>query len=398
MSRFVLVTSDGAFGNRVHLAIKGGLPGTVHTITTVALPETPAELLRSVPGVPTEVVVLGPGVDASDALRLAAIFDLQQPEITVVLVSSTDTDLALAAMRAGIRDILDPAADTEIIRVLLERACLASASRRRSIETGTETSDTPAGRVVVVASPKGGVGKTTIATNLAVALGRSAPMSTVLVDLDAQFGDVASALQLEPEHTLTDAVTGAATQDPMVLKAFLSVHHSSIYALCAPHSPADADRISGDRVAHMLRQLASEFRYVVVDTAPGLGEHALAAFERATDAVLLSSMDVPSVRGMRRQLDVLGELNLLPPRQRMVVNLADRHSGISIKDIEATIGVAVDAVIPRSKELAYSTNQGEPLLQQTSRGAAAKALQRLANMFDPNAKPAKGVHKRADVK
>lgn len=397
MSRFVLVTADADFGHRVQRAVGRGLPGSVHTIKNTALPSTPADLLHAVTGEPTEVVLFGPGVDAGEALRLAAIFDVQRPDITMVLVSEADPELALTAMRAGVRDILEPEADTEAIRVLLERACRAAASRRRSAEPETDRPDSREGRVVVVASPKGGVGKTTIATNIAVALGKKAPMSTVLVDLDAQFGDVASALQLEPEHTLMDAVTGAARKDSMVLKAFLSVHPSSIYALCAPHSPADADRISGDSVSNLLRQLASEFEYVVVDTAPGLDEHALGAFERATDAVLLASMDVPSVRGLRRQLDVLGDLKLLPQRQRMVVNLADRQSGISVKDIEATIGVAVDSVIPRAKELAYSTNQGDPLLHQTSRGPAAKALQQLADSLDLSVKP-KGLHKRAELR
>ncbi|MCU1634849.1 MAG: Cobyrinic acid ac-diamide synthase, partial [Cryobacterium sp.] len=367
MSRFVLITSDADFEQRVRRAISGGLPGSIQTFRNVVLPETPSDLLKTVTGDPAEVILLGPGVDVASALRLAAIFDVQWPEIALVLVSIADPELALAAMRAGIRDILEPAADAEAIRVLLERACRSSASRRRGSDPVAEAQGGPTGQVIVVASPKGGVGKTTIATNLAVALGKLAPMSTVLVDLDAQFGDVASALQLMPEHTLTDAVSPAAAQDPMVLKAFLSVHHSSIYALCAPHSPAEADRISGENIVHLLGQLASEFRYVVVDTAPGLGEQTLAAFEAGTDAVLLCSMDVPSVRGLRKQLDILAELQLLPQRKHMVVNLAESNSGLSIRDIEATIGVPIDTVVPRSRDIMHATNAGEPLMQKVTR-------------------------------
>ena len=93
-------------------------------------------------------------------------------------------------------------------------------------------------------SPKGGVGKTTVTTNLAVGLGKVAPSGVVVVDLDLQFGDVASGLMLEPERTLADAVTGAAVQDSMVLKSYLTLHQSGVYALCAPLSPAQADQIS----------------------------------------------------------------------------------------------------------------------------------------------------------
>jgi len=398
MSRFLLVSNDPDFAKRMRSAI-GGLPGAMHTVTDVRLPESPGELLRSVPGDNAEVIVLGPGVPVEDALHLATVMDVQHPEISAVLVCDSGPDLALAAMRAGIRDLVDPLAPTDTIRLVLERACHSAASRRRGLGPAP-ISDGPAGRVITVTAPKGGVGKTTVATNLAVGLGRIAPMSTVLVDLDAQFGDVATALGIDPEHTLLDAVTGAAAEDTLVLKAFLSVHPSSIYALAAPLSPAHADRISGDDVTHMIRQLASEFQYVVIDTAPGLGEHVLAALEASTDAVLLCGMDVPSVRGLRKQTDVLSELNLLPQSRHVVVNIADRHSGLSVRDIEATLGHAVDVVVPRSRAVVYSINKGEPLLQTPSRDSAAKALRRLVVRFDPNAAGAArtGLHKRAGLK
>lgn len=321
MSRFILVTDNHDFEQRVRKAISGGLTGGLHTSRDVALPESPQDLLPDSRGESTEVILLGPGVPPEDALRLAAVFDVQLPGISVVLVSVPDPDLALAAMRAGIRDILDPEADEKTIRVLLERAGRSAASRHRNLDAPSAKPADEA-RTIVVASPKGGVGKTTLATNIAVALGRIAPMSTVLVDLDAQFGDVASALQLDPEHTLLDAVAGAAKQDSMVLKAFLSVHHSSIYVLCAPKLPADADRISGEDVGHLLEQLAGEFRYVVIDTAPGLGEQALAALEHATDAVMVCTMDVPSVRGLRKELDVFDQLGLLTPSAEGLLSIS----------------------------------------------------------------------------
>jgi pilus assembly protein CpaE len=399
MSRFLLVTADHEFEQRVAKAVAGGLTGRLRTIRTETLPDAPDALLDAAGGTgseQTELVLLGPGVQQDDALRLAAAFDVQHAEIAVVLVGLPGPAFALAAMRAGVRDLLDPAADPESIRVLLERALSAAAGRRRAPVTGAERTTEERGAIIVVASPKGGVGKTTLATNIAVALGRLAPMSTVLVDLDAQFGDVASALRLEPEHTLADAVTGAAALDSMVLKTYLSVHHSSIYALCAPPDPSAGDRITGDDVGRVLEQLAGEFRYVVVDTAPGLGEHALAALERATEAVFICTMDVPSVRGLREEIDVIDRLGLVSARRSVAVNLADRSTGLSIRDIEATIRTPVDVVIPRSREVALATNRGIPLLQDTRRGSAVKALRQLARRFDPASTASlKGVHKRA---
>ena len=135
------------------------------------------------------------------------------------------------------------------------------------------------GRVITIASPKGGVGKTTVSTNLAIGLTAAAPQSTVLVDLDVQFGDVASALSMVPEYTLPDVVRGPASEDTMVLKTFLTQHPSGLYAVCGAESPAAGDTVRG-RTIRLLAMLAREFRYVVVDTAPGLSEQTLAALDR----------------------------------------------------------------------------------------------------------------------
>jgi pilus assembly protein CpaE len=304
-------------------------------------------------------------------------------------------------MRSGVRDLLDPVADPDSIRVLLERASLAAAGRRRGLAPGTsEHADHGAGgRVIAVMSPKGGVGKTTVATNLAVGLGKSAPMSVVIVDLDLQFGDVASGLLLDPEHTITDAVVGAASQDSMVLKTYLTVHPAGIYALCAPRNPVEMDRISGEHVARLINQLREEFHYIVVDTAPGLGEHVLATLEQATDAVWICGMDVPSIRGLRTGFQILSELDLVPNQRHVVLNMTDRRGGLTLQDIEATIGAPVDVALPRSKTLPFSTNKGVPILQEGSRDPAAKGLRQLVERFKPDweERPHKKLHRRAVV-
>ena len=394
-----MVTDDALFERKVRKAVEGVLAGSLAVSGEVALPWSPQELLATTATAPTEVILLGPGVAEQDAIKFAAACDVQFPEVSVVLVAEPAPELALPAMRAGIRDIVPPNADVESIRVVLERACRTAEIRASGAGGQPEGPGRPTGRVIVIASPKGGVGKTTIATNLALALGRIAPMSTVLVDSDVQFGDVAHALQLSPETTLEDAVSQAAKEDSMVLKAFLTVHHGSIYALCAPASPAAADGVSGEDIAHLLGQLMREFRYVVVDTAPGLGEHALAALEGATDAVMVTGLDVPGVRGMRTELDILNSLGLLIGRRRVLVNMVDPAVGMTIRDVEATLGVPVDVAVPRSKEVALSTNTGIPLVQKQSRGPFIKALGRLAGEFDPNRpqQDRKGTHRRAEV-
>jgi pilus assembly protein CpaE len=189
-------------------------------------------------------------------------------------------------------------------------------------------------------------------------------------------------MQLTPESSVLDAV-GSSGADSMVLKTFLTPHPSGLYALCAPEHPAGADRISGEDVAALLKKLTRQFRYVVVDTSAGLTEHTLGALEHTTDLLLLCGMDVPSVRAMRKELDILDELGLTGPTRSVLLNYVDSHSGLTVKDVEGMLGCAVDIELPRSREVPISTNRGVPLLVAGSRDAAAKELAKLVSRYAP---------------
>lgn len=398
MSRFVLITPDVDFDGRLRQAVAGALQGGVQTFFTSLLPADPNELFAHLNQEQPEVLILGPEVPVDEALRLATVMNVRFPELIVILASEPDPNFILHAMRAGIRDILSPDSDAAQIRVLLERATQSFASRYRA-QAPQLTTETNKGLVIGVFSPKGGVGKTTIATNIAIGLGKIAPMSVVIVDLDLQFGDVASALYLDPQHTVTDAVSPAASQDSLVLKAFLTVHPGSIYAVCAPPTPVEADEITPEQVSRLLEQLSEQFQYVVVDTAPGLPEIGLAAMEQCTDVVWVSGMDIPSVRGLRSGLDVLRQLNILPETRHVVLNMADSKLGLTVQDLESTIGAPVDVSIPRSRAVALSTNRGIPVLQEQAKDPATKGLNQLVDRFNPvwRAKSQRKLHRRVVV-
>ena len=382
MSRFVLLSPSGEFDQKLRAAVAHGLRGSVQTIASDILPAGPAELFALLNQEQPEVLIIGPDVPYEEALRFAKVFDVQLPGLSLVLVSDIEPSFLVHAMRAGIRDILSPQADAAEIRVLLERACQSFATRHRSPETQAADNGGK-GLVIGVFSPKGGVGKTTLATNIAIGLGQIAPMSVVIVDLDLQFGDVASGLYLNPEHTVTDAVTPAAAQDSLVLKAFLTVHPAGIYALCAPPNPVDADHITPDQITHLLEQLSQEFQYVVLDTAPGMPEIGLAAMEQCTDVVWVSAMDIPSLRGLRSGLEVLRPLEIMPESRHVVLNMADAKAGLNVRDVESTIGAPVDVSVPRSRAVALSTNRGIPVLQESKKDPAVKSLRQLVERFNP---------------
>ena len=384
MSRIVLATPSIDLKERVDKATNGAFLSLLGPV-----PPDPAHVFAQLDhSTPPKIVVLDACVEPEAALELAAQFDTQCPAISVILVSEPSPDVSVAAMRAGVRDILHPAADTADIQQVLNHAYSAATDRALALDGAkggqpAEDASVKAGKVITIVSPKGGVGKTTVATNVAIGLAKTAPHSTVLVDLDVQFGDVASALDLEPEYSLPDAVFGPASRDPMVLKTFLTKHETGLYVICGPRTPADAEGISGQDVSKLLQTLAVDFNYVVVDTSPGLSDHTLAALDQTTDLVLLTSMDVPGVRGLRKELDTLAALDLLPDARHVVLNFIDTRAGLSIADVEATIGTGIDVRLPRSPATQASVNQGLPLLQNAVRNPMTKELRGLVNRFAP---------------
>ncbi len=396
MSRFLALTASADFERR--LAASLGSAHELQVLPPAGHGGTPAAVAALSPGGPADVIVFGPDAATEQTLALAAGLDQLYPATVLVLAADSSPEKTLSAMRSGIRDVIAPTAEPAQMRLALERAALASSSRKLAL--AGEPGQPPArGRVISVMSPKGGVGKTTVATNLAVGLAGRAPMGAVIVDLDLQFGDVASGLGLEPECTISDAVTADASNDAMVLKSFLSRHPSGAYAMCAPRRPAEADRIKPAHVTTLINQLSLEFPYVILDTSPGLGDTVLAVLELATDGVWVCGMDIPSIRGLNHGLEVLRQLDLMPASNTIVLNFADKRSGLTVPDVEATVGLPVDILLPRSKTLPFSTNAGVPLLQANRRDPALKGLNNLVDRLHTgtSSPSGKNVPRRAEI-
>ena len=142
---------------------------------------------------------------------------------------------------------------------------------------------------------------------------------------------------------------------------------------------------SGQDVSRLLQMLASEFRYVVVDTAPGLSDHTLAALDQTTDLVLVTSMDVPGVRGLRKELDTLAQLGLTPESRHVVLNFADTRAGCRSPTSRPPSAPPSTSGCPGPQAAQVSVNQGVPLLQNGRRDQVAKQLRGLVNRFTPAA-------------
>lgn len=328
-----------------------------------------------------DLVLLGPPVAAADAVRIAAAIDESHPETNVVLIAEPTDSLWEQALRAGVRAIIPPDSRATSYRSVIEHALHTADVRRANIIDLRDSNRSLGGRIITVVSPKGGAGKTTVATNLAVGLAHVAPDSTAVVDLDLQFGDVASALQIAPELSLADLAPGDADADPAKVKLLLAHHREGLFALCAPDDPAAADEVRSDDVSAALRALAADLRYVVVDTCAGIDAHTLAAVDVSTDLVFVGAMDVPSVRSLRKLIDALDRLGMTDAKRVVVLNRSDSRVDLDSKDIAAAIGLPIAVAIPSSRSVPLSINHGCPVIVFDPRSPVVRPLQQLVSLL-----------------
>lgn len=388
MSRIILATPSAEFEAQLRAAYGDALSGDLRYWRDGLLRAHPSQVVEELAGTGADVVAIGPGIHVDSALDLARAFDRDRPDVVVVIVAEPTADLWAQAVRSGVRDVVAPNAVDDDLRTSFDHA-LETASTRRGKLGGDPEMRQPSTRVITVISPKGGSGKTTVATNLAVGLAQVAPHQVVLIDLDLQFGDVASALRLTPEHTIADtARTGVL--DTTTLKVLLTPHPAELFTLCAPESLAQADDLDPEHLGQIVRPLSTEFKYIVIDTSAGIDAHALSAMELATDLIMVCTTDVPCVRGVRKAVEALDVIGLSNQERHFVLNRADARVGLSASDIEGTLGMKIDVSVPSSQAMWLSLNSGTPILESDAGSPAGRAMTELVGRFSNVSTPHSG--------
>jgi Flp pilus assembly CpaE family ATPase len=304
------------------------------------------------------LVIIGPRAVTSDALAFAASLRLARPAVGVILASrEVDVTLLTRAMQSGVRDVVQVGDDAA-----MAAACRRSYEvTRRMLAPPADQEATP-GQIVTVFAAKGGVGKTALAVNLAVALAMQGVRRVCVVDLDLAFGDVGINVQLDPLRTIMDALPMAGHLDESGAASLLTRYQPGLDMLLAPVTPGDAEKIPPRLVGELLAVLRGMYDFVVVDTPAQFNEHVLTTMDVSSHLVLLTTPDVPALKNLRVSLDMLDMLSYPRQIRSVVINRADSKVGLSLEQVRKVVRSDIAAHIPSSRAVPISVNKGVPIM------------------------------------
>ncbi len=341
----------------------------------VAEVDEPALLTHAVQQIPAQLLVvnLDPAPDA--ILPIAGEVAASHPGLAVFAVSSsTDGQLILSAMRQGLREFLTKPIEAEMLAEAVNRASERFAAGGRQ------------GTLITVIGGAGGVGATTLATNLAVELCAIASGGVCLVDLDYRFGQVGTLLDLEPVYSIADLCETPERLEGSVIEKALVKHATGVQVLCRPPSFAQADTITAAHCVGALSGLVSMFDYVIVDGPSRYDPAAKAVLDISDNILLILELLVPDVRNVQRMLEAMREAGFNLDRLRLICNRLGKDSAnLSVADIEATLNTQVYATLPDDwPGVSASINLGEPLARSQPRSKIRMAVVELAERLHGN--------------
>ena len=342
-------------------------------------------------------VVIGPSIGPEFAAEFAQWARVQRPDLGVILLREVVDSSALAlALRSGMREVV-AAKDLAGITTAVQRARSVSSAIGQTLlgeaqaaadaakaqlaaeaAAAQAAAEAPQGRLHTVFSTKGGVGKSLVATNVAVALADQG-RRVCLVDLDINSGDVAIMLQLKPSRTVSDLVAFNGVIDDGAIDAILTKYSDNLSVVAAPLRLDHPDQATAEDIGKLLDALKYRFDAIVVDTSGVFDDQALAALDRSDTIVLVGTLDIPALKGLKLATSTLELLNFQKTLWKFVLNRADGRVGLSVDEYESTLGLQADLTLVSATEVLNAVNRGEPLVRAYSGHPNSKSIARFAS-------------------
>lgn len=323
----------------------------------------------------------GPGSAIEVCAQIRATPALTQLPV-MCISASDDVEERIRFLEAGADDVITRPVDARELEARVE-ALLLRFQRSRELSPMVSMAGASLGRsrrAVAVYSPKGGVGTTTIAINVAVAAATRRPDRVVLVDLALQFGCVATHLNLRPRQTLADLVRDdTALRETELIRGYADRHESGLHVLAAPVAPEAAETITPAHVERIMATLLGAYDLVVVDAGSALDERVLTVFETVDTVVLPVYPEIAALKAMHALLEYLGDTGSVGLKSMFVLNNMFAREILKPRDVESALGSKVAFELPYDPFLYLkAVNEGIPIVIGAARSAAAEQLVKLS--------------------
>lgn len=343
------------------------------------------EAIRQTEKLSPDVLLMDINMPVMDGITATEKISLKYPKTAIIIVSvQGEQEYLKKAMVAGAREyMVKPFSSDELINTIRRVYDFEQKRRIQLAEPAVVKQLQSDPQIVAVFSTKGGVGKTTIATNLAVSLAEQTRKRVVILDLDLQFGDVAVMLNVIPKRTITELIQDLNQMDADLLESYLVTHPTGVKVLPCPTRPEYAELITGSHIDKILGILKQNYDYIVVDTAPFFHETILSALDLCHQILLVVSLDLPTIKNVKLGLEVLDSLHL-KGKVRLILNRSSDDIGIKCEDMEENLGLKVKAHIPSDgRTVISSVNKGSPFVISNPNTKVSAGIKELAGMIMP---------------
>lgn len=316
-----------------------------------------------------DVVMLAVEEPAARALDTADAIANALPETPIVIYSSLDDAESIRrGMLVGARDYLVTPIEAPRLAAAV-RGVLSNEERRQMRHAGQLADVSGRGTVITVAGAKGGVGKSVLSVNLALALRHETNRSVLVIDADTHFGDVATLLDLSPEHSIADVVAKRADLSRTNVRELVTDHRSGIQIVAASEAEGAWDPCTIEDVQRIIESFAQVYDYVVIDTSGAVDRFVRTCIEASTLTLIVSSGDVSSVRDTVAASRRLEDWGVAADRVRYVMNSASGARGVPARDLAYALGHELFWVVPHDTSVIESVQVGVPVLERGNSAA-----------------------------
>ena len=292
---------------------------------------------------------------------IASLADALPNAPTIVYSSLADANSVRRAMVAGARDyIIKPLKPEDLSRAVY--GVLEQEERKRLRADGTTAEAAPRGTVITVFGAKGGIGKTTISTNLATTLAKITGANVCLLDMDTRFGDVAIMMDVAVEASIADVARRIDEIDRDKIRDYLVKHHSGVSILPAPLHPTEWRNMTPQHIEKIIELLAQTHDYVVVDTPGTFNELIAATLEMANLILLVTSMDIASIKDTALALEMLRAAGVSEDKVKLTINHSTAANSLREEDVSRVLEYDVFWRIPHDLSVSSSTQLGQPIV------------------------------------